>query len=218
MKVTFAIHYIAMQGEILHLVSCNDSKQWPMKCNVDNMWEVTITVKEPFAYRYCAKCGDAVRWEEGEAHNMLFFEGFNRLRFVDAWHEVDESRLVDNLLSDNQERPCDIDPCAPKPGYAWVRAYAPRVKPDQVLALVGSGNSLGYWDVNRALTMNCAGFPYWTAVFPLHQGERVEFKFVMKASDGGLVAWESGSNHILTGSFTTREATIVSDLVMRTEN
>ena len=218
MKVTFEIHYIAQQGETLHLVSCDSALQWPMKCMPGNMWQVTITVKEQFTYRYCVKSDAGIRWEEGEAHTMLYLSGFNRLRFVDAWHEVDETRLVDNLLSGNKERPRDAKPIDPKPDHAWVRVYAPSIRPNQVLALVGSGNALGYWDVEHALTMNCNGFPYWTAVFPLHQGERVEYKFVVKTLDGELVAWELGGNHILNGSFTAREATIVSDLVMRTES
>ena len=218
MKVTFDIHYIARQGETLHLVSCDSALQWPMKCLSGNMWRVTITVKEPFAYRYCSKSDAGIRWEEGEAHTMLFFDGFNRLRFVDAWHEMDETRLVNNLLSDNEERPLDAQHIVPKPNHAWIRVYAPLIRPNQVLALVGSGNSLGYWDIDKALMMNCADYPYWTALFPLHQGERVEYKFIVKTLDGDLVVWESGGNHILSGTFTARETTIVSDLVMRTES
>ena len=215
MKVTFSIHYVATHGETLHLVSCNDAKQWPMKCSPDNMWEVTITVKEPFAYRYCAKCGAAIRWEEGEAHNMAFFEGFNRLRFVDAWHELDESRLMNNWFENSKTRKSAILPLTPKPGHAFVRVHAPGISQHQQLFVVGSSSALGYWDIDKAVSMNCADFPYWTAVFPLHQGEKVEYKFVVKTDTGELVDWEAGENHMLQGSLTAREATIVSDLVMK---
>ena len=215
MKVTFSIHYIAAPDETLHLVSCNDAAEWPMKCSPDNMWEVTITVKEPFPYRYCAKCGANIRWEEGEAHNMAYYEGFNRLRFVDAWHELDESRLMNNWFENSKKRECAVLPLTPKPGNAFLKVYAPGIGQHQELCVVGTGSALGYWDVDKAISMNCADFPYWTAVFPLHQGERVEYKFVIKALTGELVAWEPGNNHLLQGSLTAREATVVSDLVLK---
>lgn len=215
MKVTFSIHYIAAPDETLHLVSCNDAAQWPMKCSPDNMWEVTITVKEPFAYRYCAKCGANIRWEEGEAHNMAYFEGFNRLRFVDAWHELDESRLMNNWFESTKKRECGVLPIAPKPGNAFLRVYAPGIGQHQELFVLGSGSALGYWDVDKAISMNAAEFPYWTVVFPLHQGERVEYKFVIKTLTGELVAWEPGNNHVLLGSLTAREATVVNDLAVK---
>ena len=215
MKVTFSIHYIAAPDETLHLVSCNDAAEWPMKCSPDNMWEVTITVKEPFPYRYCAKCGANIRWEEGEAHNMAYFEGFNRLRFVDAWHELDESRLMNNWFENSKKRECAVLPLTPKPGNAILKVYAPGIGQHQELCVVGTGSALGYWDVDKAISMNCADFPYWTAVFPLHQGERVEYKFVIKTLTGELVAWEPGNNHLLQGSLTAREATVVSDLVLK---
>ena len=215
MKVTFSIHYIAAPDETLHLVSCNDAAEWPMKCSPDNMWEVTITVKEPFPYRYCAKCGANIRWEEGEAHNMAYYEGFNRLRFVDAWHELDESRLMNNWFENSKKRECAVLPITPKPGNAFLQVYAPGIGQHQELCVVGTGSALGYWDVDKAISMNCADFPYWTAVFPLHQGERVEYKFVIKTLTGELVAWEPGNNHLLQGSLTAREATVVSDLVLK---
>lgn len=215
MKVTFSLHYVAATGESLHLVSCDDASQWPMKCTPDNIWEVTVNVKEPFAYRYCAKRGAAIRWEEGEAHSMAFFEGFNRLRFVDAWHELDESRLMNNWFENSKKRECGILPLAPKHGHAFIRVYAPGISQHQQLCVVGSSSALGYWDTDKALLMNGAEFPYWAVVFPLHQGESVEYKFIVKTVSGDFVAWEAGNNHRLIGSLTAREATVVSDLSMK---
>ena len=98
MKITFTIHYVANQGEVLHLVSCNEGTRWPMKSDENGWWQVTIDVKKRFTYRYCCLRQDNVRWEEGESHNMPFFTGFNRLRYIDAWHELNEASCADVLL------------------------------------------------------------------------------------------------------------------------
>lgn len=216
MKVTFEIHYVAGNSEELCLVSCNDGKRWTMKRGDGGWWHVTVDVKRAFAYRYCCVQPNVVRWEEGEAHNLVLHQGCNRLRFVDAWHEVDEQNCYTEPVATSLV-PEDRVEVEPKPGFALLMLRANGIEPGRQLAVCGDNGYLGYWQPDDALSMTSAGNGLWVAQFPLHQGEKVEYKFVLRNLKTGVILWERGENRIVCGSLTACEATVVRDMLLRLE-
>ncbi len=73
------------------------------------------------------------------------------------------------------------------------KLYAPVARPSQRLYVVGSSQALGAWDVEKALPLTLASYPYWTLALDLSKlGDEFEYKFIVK--ENGNVWWEDGYN------------------------
>jgi len=73
------------------------------------------------------------------------------------------------------------------------KLYAPVARPSQRLYVVGSSQALGAWDVEKALPLTLASYPYWTLSLDLSKlGDEFEYKFIVK--ENGNVWWEDGYN------------------------
>lgn len=67
----------------------------------------------------------------------------------------------------------------------------------QELAIVGSGEALGNWDVKNAKRMQWTDGDVWQVEFEVSTGPEVEmeYKYIVKNhSDGKVLAWKPGSN------------------------
>ncbi|GMH42311.1 hypothetical protein BSKO_10230 [Bryopsis sp. KO-2023] len=71
-----------------------------------------------------------------------------------------------------------------------------RVNFGENLCLVGSGSPLGEWDVSRGLSMTWSDGDVWKADLDVDLVPELElqYKYVIKGSDGGVVTWMSGDN------------------------
>ena len=84
---------------------------------------------------------------------------------------------------------------APAAAVAF-HSYA-TVEKGQRLYVVGSAPELGGWDPARAVALDPATYPNWTASVPIPAGTTFEYKYVKKSSDGAVV-WETRSNRTAT--------------------
>ncbi len=74
-----------------------------------------------------------------------------------------------------------------------LRVYAPTARPSQRLYIAGSSEALGGWDVEKALPLTLASYPYWTLSLDLAKlGDEFEYKFLIK--ENGNLWWEEGYN------------------------
>eukprot|EP00930_Biecheleria_cincta_P023306 TRINITY_DN16861_c0_g1_i2.p1 TRINITY_DN16861_c0_g1~~TRINITY_DN16861_c0_g1_i2.p1 ORF type:complete len:208 (-),score=42.10 TRINITY_DN16861_c0_g1_i2:55-588(-) len=65
----------------------------------------------------------------------------------------------------------------------------------QELCIVGSSAELGSWDLERRVPMSWTDGDVWVAKVEFPPGKQdVQYKYLLKKSDGGIV-WESGLNH-----------------------
>jgi alpha-amylase len=68
----------------------------------------------------------------------------------------------------------------------------------QNVYLVGSIPALGSWNTSQAIPLSSSGYPVWRGTVTLPANTYVEYKYIIKNSDGSIT-WEPGNNH----SFTT---------------
>ncbi|MEY9875026.1 alpha-amylase [Streptacidiphilus sp. MAP12-33] len=67
----------------------------------------------------------------------------------------------------------------------------------QNVYLVGSIPALGSWNTAQAVPLSSSGYPVWRGTVSLPANTYVEYKYILKNSDGSIT-WEPGSNHSLT--------------------
>jgi alpha-glucosidase len=64
---------------------------------------------------------------------------------------------------------------------------------------VGNVGQLGNWNVPSAIKLDPVSYPVWTGVIKLPVSTSIEWKCVKRLESGGAaIAWESGSNNLLT--------------------
>lgn len=66
----------------------------------------------------------------------------------------------------------------------------------QELCLVGSGEALGNWSVDKGRRMHWTDADIWQVDFEVSTGPEVqlEYKYVVKNTDGGVLCWKPGEN------------------------
>jgi len=86
----------------------------------------------------------------------------------------------------------------------------------QEIAIVGSGESLGNWDVHQAKPMHWTDGDVWEVEFEVSAGPQVdmEYKYVVRNSDGGVLCWKPGSNYQLKVPVLIEEQQAVAEEVL----
>jgi alpha-amylase len=68
----------------------------------------------------------------------------------------------------------------------------------QMVCVVGDHAALGAWDPARALPLDASQYPTWSGRVEVGRGQRIEYKYVRRQSDGSC-AWEAQTdNRVLT--------------------
>ncbi|MGW0396040.1 carbohydrate-binding module family 20 domain-containing protein [Streptomyces sp. NPDC003042] len=83
---------------------------------------------------------------------------------------------------------------APSPSPVRFQVTALTEWGDQVFA-VGSVPALGSWDPAHAVPLDAHGYPTWSAEAVVPSDSPVEYKYLVKESDG-TITWESGPNRL----------------------
>lgn len=170
-------------------------------------WQLHIDLPKGscrFKYRYfIRRGGDEVRREWGSRHSFIADPSISECRIHDHWQDMPSdkpfysSAFTECIFS---HAGADTEPLRCEPGKLTLRVEAPVIGPDEVLAVCGSADCIGAWNPDKAVRMNSARFPEWSANIPLNDiaGRPVDYKFIiLKASDGKLVAWEGSNNRQL---------------------
>lgn len=216
MKLIFNLNYHTQWGEALYLCGSlpklgggDAEKALEMTLVAPDQWRLEITlpatVKE-FTYSYIVKAPEqAWRFEWGTPHRFESGKGIKVYNIFDSWQDLPENKpfyssaFTDGILARRFRNP---DP-APMPGCATLRVAAPRIAPDETLAICGEGDALGNWDPNQAIPLTDSKFPVWEANIPL-AGMKIpfEYKFLvvktasLKNGKAEVLGWDACDNRI----------------------
>ena len=199
MKLQISIEYKTAWGE--ELVLCLGGKRYPMTYVADGLWTVEVARFNPAKaaeYTYeVVSAGSTVR-TEWKTHELAIPEAVKvqTLEIVDRWIDRPadapfySSAFTDAIFGrhDAHKKAVKV-----KDANVLLKVAAPTVRPNEVLALVGSGKALDDW--NAIIPFDASRFPVWT--LDLNVSDPFAFKLVIADKDTLIpLAWEDGENRV----------------------
>jgi 4-alpha-glucanotransferase len=232
MKLTLHICYHTKWGESLfvtgnipQLGSNNVSAAQPMRCDNSQYWSLSIDLPEDicdFEYSYFVKNNDgSLKREWGTPHRFSRGVAIDNSLIVDFWQDIPEDKpLYSSAFVDCiNRRQKDGKPELPHRATVTFHVFAPSVKPNEVLALLGETSQLGNWNPQNAAILNDCNFPEWSISLDwraLPQGSQYKFAILDK-STREVIAWEDSENHVMTFSPIIDGATYISMRINTTQ-
>ena len=196
MKLNVSIEYRTSWGE--EIVLCLGGKRYPLAYTSEGIWEGEITrvnLKKTSEYSYeVVRDGQTVR-TEWKKHTLTIPEGAEpkTLTVYDRWIDRPEnspfysSAFTDAIFG----RPSEKAKKATKGANVLIQVAAPEIRPNEVLALAGSGKTLKDW--SKVVPFDSTSFPVWTLA--LNVTEPFAYKIVIADKETlEPVAWENGEN------------------------
>ena len=230
MKLTLHIPYRTNWGENLYvcgstaaLGSKNRSAARAMTLDGNGEWSLTVELPddtETIDYRYIVRNDNGAEKNEwGPRHTFVRGNGVSTAEVYDRWHDMPSDKpyystaFVD-CINERQGRNAAV---APLPGTVTVRVWAPMVKPDETLAIVGENSLLGEWDTAKAVRLSDHNYPLWEVTLE----ERAvvagqAYKFIILKRDGSkqdAAIWEAGDNRHFEVGGKPSVSTIIGGLV-----
>ena len=227
MKLTFHVNYRTNWGESLFLTGSipalgdNDiNKSVRMNLTGSELWSLTVDIPsdiKTFQYHYVVRSENGnVRYEWGQAHVFHVSLKGDTYEIHDRWQDQpwDKPYYSSAFTDCICKRSSGEKTLKPAKGKVMISVAAPMVKADQTLAICGSVPELGNWDISKAVRMNAADYPIWSAnISAKGITPTTEYKFVIiDSSTGELIAWEGGSNRYIGVPAGIDDITIISGL------
>lgn len=231
MKITFNINFHTVWGQKLCVVgSIPELGSWElalakeMNYSGDGNWQLEIEITTPVSqieYRYFLRTNDKPIFEEWEKnHQVFFFGSAHQYTLYDYWQTrpVDLAFYSSAFTKGFFAHPCSAYERAVKSGKRLtIKISVPRVEKNQVVAITGNQECLGYWHPDKALVLSCDTFPVWhidldasDITYPL------EYKFLICDEQRQPLYWEEDENRVLNLPLQTMgETAIVSGLYFR---
>ena len=207
MKILFNVEYQTTFGEnlVLNILPTEEGgklSQHKMTTLDGCHWFVEVT-KNPkpstyIDYYYSLMHGDEEARHEWlvEPHRLEFAaQKAARYTIYDHWIDIPEdaymysSALTDCIMVNQREMSMPTE----YQRTVRLKVRAPQIRIGEQLAIVGAGDSLGDWDVNKALPMFEHEYHEWVISLDADKlPQTFEFKFVMLGIDQPV--WEQGGN------------------------
>ncbi len=232
MKLTFNINFHTIWGQKLCLVgSIPELGAWEpteardMEYVGDGNWRLCLEVPASLArieYRYFLSINDKRFFEEWERNHVVNLDPrVERYTLYDYW-QIPPANLAFYTSAFTKSlfaHPCDRHERTIRSGRKLViKVAAPRIEPNQSVAITGNQACLGNWDPERALPLSCDTFPEWHIDLDATQiSYPLEFKFLVWNDDRHFPQyWEDGENRVLTlPAQDEGETAVVSGLAFR---
>ncbi len=226
MKITFNIDYRTNWGESVYIAGNADELGGLYGDNAlvmnyeGDCWSLTVEFKSPvkdFEYRYFVRSEQGyVRKEWGKPHRFVVGEKVRAYVVNDHWQDqpADKS-FYSSMFTESVFRRENRGKTVVLAGCLNLRVFAPTVRPDEELAIVGECEALGKWNPANAVAMADCDFPEWSVALPLQElAFPLSYKFIKRNKSTGNVVWESTDNRTLDlrGSKAKTTAQIVSGL------
>jgi 4-alpha-glucanotransferase len=209
MNLSFNIDYRTQWGEAVYLTG-----NIPVLGNGDLSKAVKLDVVDGHTWRTCVKLPNttadftyaflirhengSIRKEWGAGHTFRKATGVSEYHIYDAWHDQPVDKPFHSVVFTDCVCKRQTREAAPvlAPGKLLLSIDAPMVAPDEVVAVSGSCNALGNWNVEKALELSDAYFPQWSCTIPLAElPADFEYKFlILKKTSHQVVAWENSNN------------------------
>ena len=217
MKTLLHIEYFTCDA--LLRILFDDGTTVDMRSDDGRLWvgECELPAGGVVQYGYCVCRGDVVTRAEGaRSHVVRLAHDAARMEIYDGWRErSDDAAFLSSMFTDAvfRHEADDGEMTAAAKGLL-VEVEAPTVRATEALAIAGAAESLGCWDVSRAVAMSPAGNARWRVCVPC-EAAGSEYKFVVRdLHTGSLRCWEDGGNRRLP-SAANDAAVVVSGLCLR---
>ena len=210
MKILFNIEYQTTFGEFLMLNIVTDEQSGKVQqhklSTLDGLhWfcELSKTAKPGtyIDYYYSVMRGDEeVRHEWLVQPHRLEFVAQKGMRYTiyDHWVDTPEdaymysSAFTDCIMANQRE----LSPTTEFQQTVRLKVRAPQIRIGEQLGLVGAGEVLGEWDVNKAQPMYEHEYHEWVISLDASKlPQTIEFKFVLLGLDQPI--WEQGENRVV---------------------
>ena len=174
MKLNISIEYWTNWGE--QIVLCLGGKRYPLAYVADGLWEGEIARFNPAnaeEYSYEVVCDGRTVRTEWKKHSLVLPEGVEPkvLTVHDRWNDRPEdapfysSAFTKAIFG----RPASKVKKAPKGANVILKVAAPALRPNEVLALAGSGKALKEW--TKVVPFDASQFPVENKVVPEYYKE-----------------------------------------------
>ena len=217
MKLNVSIEYRTNWGE--EIVLCLAGKRYPLAYTSEGLWEGTVArvaLEKTAEYGYeVVRDGQTVR-TEWKKHTLVLPEGAEpkTLTVYDRWIDRPEDSPFYSSAFTNAifGRPAEKAKKAPKGANALIQVAAPALRPNEVLALAGSGKALKDW--NKVVPFDGTQFPVWSLA--LDVTEPFAYKILIADKETlAPVAWEDGENRWFAALPQKDEFVVEADLEVR---
>ena len=217
MKLNVSIEYRTNWGE--EIVLCLGGKRYPLAYTSEGLWEGTVArvaLEKTSEYGYeVVRDGQTVR-TEWKKHIFVLPEGAEpkTLTVYDRWIDRPEDSPFYSSAFTNAifGRPAEKAKKAPKGANALIKVAAPALRPNEVLALAGSGKALKDW--NKVVPFDGTQFPVWSLA--LDVTEPFAYKILIADKETlAPVAWEDGENRWFAALPQKDEFVVEADLEVR---
>ena len=200
MKIVFSIEYRTRWGE--QLVLRIGRRRIEMQYADNGIWRATLAkadASQPLEYLYEVEAEGVCRRREWAPHTLQLPEGMApaTLRIRDRWQDIPADRpfhtsaFSRGIFSREAERLHAAAPRKGRRGNILLRTAQAQLRPDEVLAIAGSGRELGDW--KQVLPLDDTRFPEWSLALTVTR--RFEYKYLI-ADRRTLtpIIWEEGPN------------------------
>ena len=201
MKLQISIEYRTAWGE--ELVLCLGGKRYPLNYVAEGLWCVEIPRFNPAKvseYSYEVVRDGAVVRKEWKTHALALPEGTAPavLEIADRWIDRPAdapfySSAFTKAIFGRHDAVKKVSKA--KDANVLLKVMAPVVRPDEVLALAGSGKALDDW--NAIIPFDSSEFPLWT--LSLKVTDTFAYKLIIADKETLMpVAWEDGENRMFS--------------------
>ena len=217
MKLNISIEYKTNWGE--EIVLCLGGKRYPLTYTAEGLWEgeiARVNLSKSAEYSYeVVRDGQTVR-KEWKKHLLVLPEGMEpkELTVYDRWIDrpADSPFYSSAFTNAIFGRPAEKAKKAPKGANVIIQAAAPTLRPNEVLALAGSGKALKEW--TKIVPFDGSNYPYWTLA--LNVTEPFAYKLlIVDKTTLAPIAWEDSANRWFATLPQEDEVIVEADLQVR---
>ena len=217
MKLNVSIEYRTNWGE--EIVLCLGGKRYPLAYTAEGIWEgeiARVNLSKTAEYSYeLVRDGQTVR-KEWKNHVLVLPEGMEpkELTVYDRWIDRPSDSPFYSSAFTNAifGRPAEKSKKAPKDANVIIRVAAPTLRPNEVLALAGSGKALKEW--TKVVPFDGSDYPYWTLA--LNVTDPFAYKILIADKETlAPIAWEDSENRWFTTLPQKGEVVVEADIEVR---
>lgn len=186
----------------------SNGTQFAMK-SLDNCnWSLDLDITPDFKYKYCVDN----HVESGDFRNIIKGDGVCKI--YDAWRDepcdkpVYSSFFKDYVYNQNKT---DVW------GSIIISVNHPYLKPGESIAMVGSSEKLGRWNIDYAKKLSYVDNYTWALALDhdtIKTGD--QYKFIIQYCDG-CTQWEEGSNRVWNFVANAQECIQLNDIRLKME-
>lgn len=192
MSIIITLDYNTAWGEKLFL--CNGGKRHEMRYIYSGTWQIDMEIMKDKTYSFEVWKNNTFIRKEWRGH-ILPDTKAKVLNIRNKWQDRPyDSPFWSSMFKDVVFKRSSSSKSKSLKGNTIISFYNSEIRPDQVIAVTGSGAQFKDW--KKFIVLDDSSFPLWRA--SLDVSEPIEYKFVLiDKKSKAVLAWEEGVNHFL---------------------